>query len=112
MYSLLAGFVEPGETLEAAVRREVFEESGVRVGEVNYLASQPWPFPASLMFGAHGEAISRDITIDPVEIEAARWVSREELAEVFAGRHPDIDPARKGAIAHFLLENWLADTLD
>ena len=112
MYSLLAGFVEPGETLEAAVRREVFEESGVRVGEVEYLASQPWPFPASLMFGAHGKATSTDITIDPVEIEAARWVTREEMAEVFAGRHADINPARKGAIAHFLLENWLADTLD
>jgi NAD+ diphosphatase len=112
MYSLLAGFVEPGETLEAAVRREVFEESGVRVAEVDYLASQPWPFPASLMFGAHGKATSTDITIDPIEIEAARWVTREELAEIFDGGHPDIDPARKGAIAHFLLENWLTDTLD
>ena len=57
MYSLLAGFVEPGETLEAAVRREVFEESGVRVGEVSYLSSQPWPFPASLMFGCAGVAL-------------------------------------------------------
>jgi NAD+ diphosphatase len=112
MYSLLAGFVEPGETLEAAVRREVFEESGVRVGPVRYLASQPWPFPASLMCGMAGEAVSSEITIDPAEIEDARWVTREEMAEVFAGRHPDINPARKGAIAHFLLENWLADRLD
>lgn len=112
MYSLLAGFVEPGETLEAAVRREVFEEAGVHVGEVGYLASQPWPFPASLMFGCQGEAISRDITIDPVEIEDAMWVTREEMMEVFAGNHPAILPARKGAIAHFLLENWLADTLE
>lgn len=111
MFSLLAGFVEPGETLEAAVRREVFEESGVRVGAVNYLASQPWPFPASLMFGCQGEALSQEITIDPVEIEDAMWVSREEMMEVFAGNHPTILPARKGAIAHFLLENWLADTL-
>ena len=112
MYSLLAGFVEPGETLEAAVRREVFEEAGVNVGRVNYLSSQPWPFPASLMFGCEGQATSRDITIDPVEIEDALWVSREDMMEVFAGNHATILPARKGAIAHFLLENWLADTLD
>ena len=112
MYSLLAGFVEPGETLEAAVRREVMEEAGVPVGEVRYLSSQPWPFPASLMFGCAGEALARDITIDPIEIEDALWVSRDEMMVVFAGEHPKIKPARKGAIAHFLLENWLADTLD
>jgi NAD+ diphosphatase len=112
MYSLLAGFVEPGETLEAAVRREVFEEAGVRVGAVSYLASQPWPFPASLMFGCAGEALTRDIIIDPVEIEDALWVSREEMMNIFAGAHPRILPARKGAIAHFLLEHWLADRLD
>lgn len=112
MYSLLAGFVEPGETLEAAVRREVFEEAGIRVGDVGYLASQPWPFPASLMMGCWGQATSRDITIDPVEIEDAIWVTREEMIAVFAGEHPSILPARKGAIAHFLLENWLADRLE
>jgi NAD+ diphosphatase len=112
MFSLLAGFVEPGETLEAAVRREVFEEAGVRVGQVSYLASQPWPFPASLMFGCHGEALNEEIVIDPVEIEHAMWVSRDEMQEAFDGRHPVLLPARKGAIAHFLLENWLADTLD
>lgn len=112
MYSLLAGFVEPGETLEAAVRREVFEESGIEVGEVNYLASQPWPFPASLMFGCAGVATSRKITIDPKEIEDALWVSKEEMMDIFAGQHSKILPARKGAIAHFLLENWIADTLD
>lgn len=112
MYSLLAGFVEPGETLEAAVRREVFEEAGVEVGEVSYLSSQPWPFPASLMFGCQGNATSQQIKIDPVEIEDAMWVSREDMMEIFAGNHATILPARKGAIAHFLLENWLADTLD
>ena len=111
MYSLLAGFVEPGESLEAAVRREVFEEAGGRVGPVRYLSSQPWPFPASLMCGMAGEATTREITIDPVEIEDARWVTREEMADVFAGQHPAINPARPGAIAHFLLENWLADRL-
>lgn len=112
MYSLLAGFVEPGETVEAAVRREVFEEAGVRVGAVSYLASQPWPFPASLMLGCHGTAESTALTIDPAEIEDARWVSREEVALAFTGNHPEILPARKGAIAHFLLEAWLADRLD
>ncbi len=112
MYSLLAGFVEPGETIEAAVRREVFEESGVYVGDVEYLASQPWPFPASLMFGCRGEALSTDIDIDPEEIEDARWVTRSEMLEVFAGKGDGMLPARKGAIAHFLLQHWLADTLD
>lgn len=112
MYSLLAGFVEPGETIEAAVRREVWEEAGVRVGAVSYLASQPWPFPASLMLGCRGEAESEEITIDPVEIEQALWVTREEMLDVFAGQHALILPPRKGAIAGFLLRNWLADRLD
>ena len=112
MYSLLAGFVEPGETMEAAVRREVFEETRIKVGEVRYLASQPWPFPASLMLGCAGEALSTEITVDPVEIEDAVWVTREEMAMVFAGEHPQIRPARRGAIAHFLLERWLMDRLD
>ncbi|MEO1705856.1 MAG: NAD(+) diphosphatase [Pseudomonadota bacterium] len=112
MYSLLAGFVEPGETLEAAVRREVYEETRVEIGEVGYLASQPWPFPASLMFGCIAHATSEDITIDPVEIEDARWVTREEMVEAMAGRHPEITGARKGAIAHFLISRWVADRLD
>ncbi len=112
MYSLLAGFVEPGETIEAAVRREVFEESGIRVGDVTYLASQPWPFPASLMMGCLGEAQSREITVDPAELEDARWVSRTEMGEVMAGNHPVIKPGRRGAIARFLLDRWLADRLD
>jgi NAD+ diphosphatase len=109
---LLAGFVEPGETIEAAVRREVFEESGVRCGPVTYLASQPWPFPSSLMIGARTEALDTELTVDPEELEEARWVSREDLVRVFAGLHPEIRPARSGAIAHFILRNWLADRLD
>lgn len=112
MFSLLAGFVEPGETLEAAVRREVFEEAGIRCGAVRYLASQPWPFPASLMLGAHAEALTDAICLDPTELEAAEWVSREDLVTVMAGLHPRIKPSRHGAIAHFLLVNWLADRLD
>jgi len=112
MYSLLAGFVEPGETIEAAVRREVAEESGVVVGPVGYLASQPWPFPASLMLGCRGEALTDAITLDPVELEDAIWISREEMVTVMAGDHPSIRPSRNGAIAQFLIANWLADRLD
>ncbi|TFL18801.1 NAD(+) diphosphatase [Jannaschia formosa] len=111
-FSCLAGFMEPGETLEAAVRRETWEETGVRVGPVRYLASQPWPFPGSLMLGAHGEAVDDRIEIDPEEIAEALWLDRSELMDVFAGTHPRIGAARKGAIARFLLENWLADRLD
>lgn len=112
MYSLLAGFIEPGETMEAAVRREVFEETGVRCGPVRYLASQPWPFPASLMLGCAAEATSEAIKLDPAELEDALWVPREEVVTIFAGEHPRIRPPRRGAIAQFLLSNWLADRLD
>ena len=112
MYSLLAGFIEPGETMEAAVRRETLEETGIRVGEVRYLSSQPWPFPSSLMFGCAGEAENADIEVDPAELEDAIWVSREEAMAAMAGDHPTIKPARRGAIARFLIENWLADRLD
>lgn len=112
MYSLLAGFVEPGETLEAAVRREVAEETGVQVGAVRYLASQPWPFPASLMIGCAADALTSDITLDPAELEDALWISREDMVGVAAGEHPLIKPAREGSIAHFLLANWLAGRLD
>lgn len=112
MHSLLAGFVEPGETVEAAVRREVWEEAGIRVGRVGFVESQPWPWPASLMLGCRGEALTTDITLDPVELDGALWVSRERLALVSAGRDPDIKPTRKGAIAHHLLQLWLAGRLD
>lgn len=112
MYSLLAGFMELGESIEAAVRREVAEESGVAVGRVSYLASQAWPYPSSLMIGCHAEATSDAISVDQVELEDALWVSREEMADVFAGQHKRIAAPRPGAIARFLLENWLADRLD
>jgi NAD+ diphosphatase len=112
MYSLLAGFMEPGETIEAAVRRETFEEAGVRVGQVDYLASQPWPFPSNLMIGCRGVALGRDLDLDPTEIEDALWVSRERAMAALAGLDPVIRPSRRGAIARFLLERWLADRLD
>lgn len=108
MYSLLAGFVEPGETIEAAARREVFEEAGIALGPVRVIASQPWPFPASLMIGCLSEAVSESITVDPTEIEDARWVSREEMIDVVAGRHPEMRAARRGAIARSLIDAWLS----
>jgi NAD+ diphosphatase len=112
MYSLLAGFMEPGETVEAAVRREVAEETGILCGAVSYLASQPWPFPASLMLGCRAEAVSQEITLDPAELEDALWLTREEAAKVAAGHHPHLRPVRKGAIAGVLLHKWLAGQLD
>jgi NAD+ diphosphatase len=111
MYSLLAGFMEPGESIEAAVRRETWEEAGVRVGPVDYLSSQPWPFPSSLMIGCRGLALGREITLDATELEDARWVSREGVLAGLMGKDPEMRPARKGSIARFLLERWLADRL-
>jgi len=103
-YSTLAGFVEPGESLEDAVRREVAEESGVLVGEVQYRGSQPWPFPSSLMLGFRGEALSSEIRVDEVEIAEARWWSREDLqADIKAGRLI-LPPAV--SIARRLIEDW------
>lgn len=111
MYSLLAGFVEPGETIESAVRREVVEESAIKVGPVRYIACQPWPFPMSLMFGCYGEAQSEEITIDPLELADARWVSREDVLSILAGTHAEISPPRAGAIAGSLIEAWAQERL-
>ena len=108
LYSALAGFVEPGETIEAAVRREVAEETGVVVGRVRYHASQPWPFPSSLMIGCIAEALSRQIVIDEKELEDARWFSRTEARAMLEARGQGqyIAP-RPIAIAHWLLRAWL-----
>ena len=96
MYALVVEFLVIGKT-------------GVRIGKVDYLASQPWPFPTSLMIGCMAKALNKDLTIDPVEIEDAKWVSRERVANSFAGNDPELLPSRKGSIAQFLLERWLAD---
>jgi len=89
MYSALAGFLEPGETVEEAVRREVKEEAGIRIGRVAYHSSQAWPFPSSLMIGCHAEALSTEIERDAEELEDCRWFEREEVRRMLAGTHPD-----------------------
>jgi NAD+ diphosphatase len=106
-YSCLAGFLEPGETIEAAVRRETFEEAGVRVGAVSYGMSQPWPFPSSIMIGCVGEALTEEIVMDREELEDARWFSRDEVRLMLERRHPEglITPPPV-AIAHHLIRQW------
>jgi NAD+ diphosphatase len=107
MHSVLAGFVEPGESLEDAVAREVLEEAGVPVTDVTYHSSQPWPFPASIMLGFTARALSSEIKPHPEELETARWFSREELR-----RSPEDETfrlPRRDSIARRLLEDWLAE---
>jgi NAD+ diphosphatase len=107
MYSCLAGFVEPGETIEEAVRREIREESGIACGEVAYLASQPWPFPSSLMIGCFARAASREIVVDREELEDARWFKRGEVMAMFENRHPEgLTTPMPMAIAHYILRVW------
>ncbi len=113
MYSALAGFVEPGETMESAVRRETFEESGIRVGKVTYHATQPWPFPHTLMIGCYGEALENAITRDENELDDCRWFTRDEVKAVLAEQGPTLDDGSpqfffppKMAIASRLLTDW------
>jgi len=105
MYSTLAGFVEPGESLEEAVAREVLEESAIRVGQVRYHSSQPWPFPSSIMLGFYAEGLTEEITIDPSELRDARWFSRAELRD--PGAHGFMVPPQD-SIARRLIEDWVA----
>ena len=108
-YSALAGFVEVGETIEAAVSRELHEEAGIAVRDVRYVASQPWPFPSSLMIGCTAKADSRELVVDKTELEDARWFSRDEILKALSGV-PDapFQAPPKAAIARTLLERWLA----
>jgi len=109
MYSALAGFVEPGESLEQAVAREVMEEVSVQVGALRYAGSQPWPFPASLMVGYVAQARSRELRVDPHELEAARWVTRAELQDPRAHGFFVPEPI---AIAGKLIAAFAAGTLE
>jgi len=108
-YSTLAGFVEPGESLEHAVRREVAEETGVVVGDVTYAGSQPWPFPASLMVAFVGRALTTDVQVDGVEVELARWFTRDELARAIVDGH--VIPPSSSSIARALIEDWFGGPL-
>ena len=108
-YSALAGFVEVGETVEAAVARELFEEAGIRARNVRYVASQPWPFPSSLMIGCFAEAENDELLIDKTELDDARWFTREEVSAALEGtRNATFQPPPQAAIARTLLEHWLA----
>lgn len=108
-FSTLAGFVEPGESLDDAVRREVMEEVGIQVGEVAYAASQPWPFPSSLMLGFFGQALTSDITVDQNEIAEARWFTREEVTEMTASSDLLLPP--NVSISRWLLQKWHGGTI-
>ncbi len=111
-YSALAGFVEPGESIEEAVAREVWEEAGVRVSGVSYIASQPWPFPSQLMLGCHSLAQGRELNVDKTELADADWFTRAEVEAAMSGTADEETlrflPPPETAIAHFMLKWWLA----
>ncbi len=107
-YSTLAGFVEPGETIEDAVRRETMEEAGILAGRVTIMANQPWPFPASLMIGAFVEARSTKIVMDLDELEDCRWFSRDEVRQMLVGAHPEgLGVPLKMSIASHLIRHFV-----
>jgi NAD+ diphosphatase len=113
MWSCLAGFIEPGEAIEDAVRREIHEESGIVCGRVSYFKSQPWPFPTSLMIGCHAEALSHDITIDRTELDDARWFDRSEVALMLARQHPDgFSAPHPVAIAYHIIRAWVEHCIE
>jgi NAD+ diphosphatase len=107
MFSALAGFIDQGESIEEAVRREVHEEAGILVGDVAYHSSQPWPFPSSLMIGCHGSALSREINMDTEEMTAVEWFHRDDVSAAMSGRHPDLNLPGSIAIAHHLIRAWI-----
>jgi NAD+ diphosphatase len=113
MWSCLAGFVEPGEAIEDAVRRETREEAGITCGRVRYFASQPWPFPTSLMIGAHAQALTRDIVVDREELEDARWFDKDEIVAMLKRQHPQgLTTPPPVAIAHHIIRAWVEGEVD
>ena len=106
MYSALAGFMDHGESMEEAVRREVMEEAGIRVGRVRYHSTQPWPFPSSLMIGSHSEALTTDIDIDDFEMTDVRWWDRDEVRLALAQKSEQLRVPGPIAIAHHLIKAW------
>jgi NAD+ diphosphatase len=112
MWSCLAGFVEPGESIEDAVRRETREESGIACRRIAYFRSQPWPFPTSLMIGCHAEATTHDIVVDCTELEEARWFSRDEVIAMLQRRHPHgLTAPPPAAIAYHIIRAWVEDEI-
>jgi NAD+ diphosphatase len=110
MWSCLAGYVEPGESIEDAVHRETLEEAGITCGRVVYFASQPWPFPASLMIGCHAEALTHDIVVDREELEDARWFTKDEIVAMLMRKHPQgLTTPPPVAIAHHIIRAWVED---
>jgi NAD+ diphosphatase len=108
MWSCLAGFVEPGESIEDAVRRETLEEAGIRCGRVRYLYSQPWPFPMSLMNGCIAEALTEEIQMDANELAGCRWFSKDECAAMLMRKHPEgLTCPPPVAIAHHIIRTWV-----
>lgn len=112
MFSALAGFIDQGESIEEAVRRESMEEAGIRVGRVRYHSSQPWPFPSSLMIGCHGVAETTDIEIDAEEMHDVRWFDRDEVRAALAGEHETLKLPGDIAIAYHLIRAWVDGEVD
>ena len=112
MWSCLAGYVEPGESIEDAVHRETREEAGITCGRVVYFASQPWPFPTSLMIGCHAQALTHEIMVDREELEDARWFGKEEVETMLMRKHPQgLTTPPPVAIAHHLIRAWFEDEI-
>ena len=112
MWSCLAGFVEPGESIEDAVHRETREEAGITCGRVSYFRSQPWPFPTTLMIGCHAEALSSDIVVDRAELEDARWFSKDEVVTMLMRKHTGgLSTPPPVAIAHHIIRAWVEDEI-
>ncbi len=112
MWSCLAGFVEPGESIEDAVRRETREEAGINCGRVSYFRSQPWPFPSSLMIGCHAEALTKDVVVDRSELEDARWFSKDEVETMLLRQHAQgLTTPPPVAIAHHIIRAWLENEI-